>query len=185
MKYTEVERKFSLADPEQLIARLTDLGAVPAQPVRQIDTYFNAPHRDFLAPGVISEWFRLREQEGGASINYKRWLPPDAAVKTHCDEYESVVSDPEAVRRALAALDFVPMVVVDKVRQEWHMANEVVVAIDAVQGLGAYVEFEFYGDAETVGDALDRLAKFVANLGVALGEPLNHGYPHLLLGRAK
>jgi adenylate cyclase, class 2 len=184
MKYTEVERKYTLADPERLIGRLTDLGATPAPSVHQIDSYYNAPHRDFLGPDVISEWLRLREQPGKTSINYKRWLPEGAAVKTHCDEYESAVTDLEALRRTFAALDFTPMVVVDKVRQEWRL-DDVVVALDQVAGLGSYVEFEFDGDAETVKDALDRLRKFVATLGIELGEPLNHGYPHLLLGRAK
>lgn len=184
MKYTEVERKYALPDPDLLIGRLTDLGGTPAQAVHQIDSYFNTPHRDFLGPEVISEWLRLREEPGKNSINYKRWLPEGATVKTHCDEYESAVADIEALRRMFAALDFTPLVVVDKVRQEWRL-NDVLVAVDQVADLGSYVEFEFGGDAQTVEDALDRLGKFVATVGIELGEPLNHGYPHLLLGRAK
>lgn len=185
MKYTEVEKKFTLADPGELTARLTALGATPAVAVRQVDTYYNAASRDFLEPETISEWLRLRDQDGTTSVNYKRWLPADAKVKTHCDEYESQVSDIEALRLTLAALDFTPIAVVDKVRQEWHVADEVVVAIDQVEGLGAYVEFEFEGEAATVEEALGRLEKFVAHLGIPLGEALNHGYPHLLLGRAE
>ncbi|MGH3156556.1 MAG: class IV adenylate cyclase [Streptosporangiaceae bacterium] len=185
MKYTEIERKFELPDPEQLIDRLAAIGATAVPPVRQVDTYFNPPHRDFLASPVISEWLRLREQEGKTSVNYKRWLPDGAEVKTHCDEYESVIGDIEAVRRILTALNFSPIVTVDKTRREWHAAGEVTVAVDQVEGVGSYVEFEFEGDCETVEDALAQLGKFVASLGISLGEPLNYGYPHLLLGRQK
>jgi len=182
VEYVEVEQKFEVPNREQLVRRLAELGASSSTPVRQIDTYYNAPHRDFLKPEVISEWLRLRDQAGNASVNYKRWLPDGAPVKTHCDEYESSVSDLGALRRMLAALNFTPVVVVNKIRQEWRL-GDVVVAIDKVEGLGSYVEFEFDGNANSVQEALDWLAKFIANLGIPLGEPLNIGYPHLLLGR--
>lgn len=184
MKYIEVERKFACPNPAELVDRLSGLGASPGKQTRQVDAYYNAPHRDFLAPGTISEWLRLRDEDGSASINYKHWLPADASVKTHCDEYESAVSDIEALRRTLKALDFEPLVVVDKVRQEWRF-DDVTVAVDEVAGLGSFVEFEFSGDAETVEAALDRLSKFTADLGVPLGDPMRLGYPHLLLGRER
>ncbi|HET9656310.1 MAG TPA: class IV adenylate cyclase [Kineosporiaceae bacterium] len=184
MKYIEVELKFFCPIPREVIDRLASLGGIRGKQTRQVDSYYNAPHRDFLLPDTISEWLRLRVEDGSASINYKNWLPVDSVVKTHCDEYESVVSDVEALRRTLTALDFTPLVVVDKVRQEWHF-DEVTVAIDDVASLGSFIEFEFCGDAESVDEALERLSKFTADLGVALGEPMHLGYPHLLLGRER
>jgi hypothetical protein len=88
MKHVEVEVKYSLPDPETLVRRLAELDAVPLGEDRQVDTYFNAPHRDFLAGEIVSEWLRLRTETGDHtaernSINFKRWLPLGAAEATH------------------------------------------------------------------------------------------------------
>ncbi|MFG1953583.1 class IV adenylate cyclase [Micromonospora sp. NPDC048830] len=182
MRYIEVEKKYGLPDAEVLKSRLVELGAKPAEPTRQIDAYYNAPHRDFLAPATMSEWLRVRTEDHGASINFKRWHPVDAVTKTHADEYETSVGDAEAVRLLLAALDFQPLVTVDKTRQAWTL-SDVEVVFDHVVGAGDFVEFEFKGEAVDVGDATQRLDEFIASLDVALGQQVNKGYPHILLGR--
>jgi adenylate cyclase, class 2 len=182
VQYTEVEKKFALPDPAALKARLEELGAKPSEPTRQVDAYYNAPHRDFTAPEAISEWLRIRTEDRGSSINYKRWHPLDALIKTHADEYETKVDDVEAVRRMLEALDFRPLITVDKTREAWTLP-EIEVVFDHVAGAGDFVEFEFKADAANVDDATDQLEKFIASLGVQLGEPINRGYPHILLGR--
>lgn len=181
MKYTEVELKYALDDPAQLKARLAELGAKPGAETHQIDVYYNAPHKDFLAHGhhKISEWLRIRTEKSGSSVNFKRWHPVGAPLKTHADEYESTVADVEAVRLLLEALDFKPIVTVDKRREAW-LLTDIEVAFDTVEGLGSFVEFEFKGDAENEKEATARLHEFINVLGVPLGER-NYGYPHMLL----
>ncbi|MFF8769805.1 class IV adenylate cyclase [Kitasatospora sp. NPDC015120] len=182
MKYIEVEQKFRLLSPVQELKNLlTNLGAAPGSPVRQVDTYYNAPHRDFLDNDVVSEWLRVRVEDGVASVNFKRFHPVASPVKTHCDEYESSVGDAEAVRRLLASLDFTELTVVDKTREEWHV-DGIAVAFDSVAGLGEFVEFEFKGDADGVEQATARLEAFIAGLGVELGGRIRLGYPHMTLG---
>lgn len=182
MEYIEVEQKFRLlSPPEELKATLTGRGAKPGQPSHQVDTYYNAPHRDFTAGDVISEWLRVRVEDEHASFNFKRWYPLEEEIKTHADEFETTVADAEAVRRTLAALDFTELTVVDKVREEWH-CDGIAVAFDAVAGLGDFVEFEFKGEADTVEEATNRINAFIDDLGVRLGERINAGYPHLTLG---
>ncbi|WP_327678747.1 class IV adenylate cyclase [Kitasatospora sp. NBC_00458] len=182
MEYTEIEQKFRLlGTPEELKDRLTARGAAPGRPSRQVDTYYNAPHRDFLDNRVVSEWLRVRVEDGAASLNFKRFHPLPEPVKTHCDEYESTVADAEAVRRLLDALDFAELTVVDKTREEWHV-DGVAVAFDTVAGLGDFVEFEFKGDARTVEEATARLEAFIASLDAPLGPRVHLGYPHLTLG---
>ncbi|MGH3778147.1 MAG: CYTH domain-containing protein [Pseudonocardiaceae bacterium] len=75
MRYIEVEKKYALPDAGALKTRLEELGAKPSPHNRQIDAYYNAPHRDFLAPEAISEWLRIRTEERGSSINFKVWHP--------------------------------------------------------------------------------------------------------------
>jgi adenylate cyclase class 2 len=182
VQYIEVEKKFALPHPGALKAKLAELGAKPAEPTRQVDAYYNAPHRDFLAPAAISEWLRIRTEDRGSSINFKRWHPMDALVKTHADEYETKVEDVEAIRRTLEALDFTPLVTVDKTREEWTLP-EVEIVFDLVADAGDFVEFEFKGDATSVEDATKQLEEFISSLDVELGEQINRGYPHILLNR--
>lgn len=182
MRYIEVEKKYALSNPDALKVKLEELGAKPNQPTRQVDAYYNAPHRDFLAPEAISEWLRIRTEQRGCSINFKRWHPIEALTKTHADEYESKIDDVEAVRRLLEALDFRPLVTVDKTREEWNLPD-IEVVFDHVADAGHFVEFEFKGDAENIEDATSRLEDFINSLNVTLGEPINRGYPHILLGR--
>jgi adenylate cyclase class 2 len=62
-------------------------------------------------------------------------------------------------------------------------AGKVEVVFDHVEGAGHFVEFEFKGDAASIEDATVRLEEFINSLDVELGEPINRGYPHILLGR--
>ncbi|MEC3995128.1 class IV adenylate cyclase [Actinacidiphila sp. DG2A-62] len=182
MQYIEVEQKFRLlSEPDDFKAALTARGATSGAPTRQVDSYYNAPHRDFLAAPSISEWLRVRVEDDQASLNFKRWHPLDEKIKTHCDEFETVVADAEAVRRTLAALDFTPLTEVDKVREEWHL-DDIAVAFDTVAGLGTFVEFEFKGEADTIEQATDRIQKFIDGLDIKLGDRIHAGYPHMALG---
>lgn len=182
MRYIEVEKKFALSDPGALKTKLIELGAKPSASIRQVDVYYNAPHRDFLAPEAISEWLRIRTEEHGGSINFKRWHPVDVLIKTHAEEYESQIEDVEALQRLLEALDFTPLITVDKTREQWSLP-EIEITFDDVAGAGDFVEFEFHGDAENVADATTRLEELIDSLNVRLGAPINRGYPHMLLGR--
>ncbi|MGH3778954.1 MAG: class IV adenylate cyclase [Pseudonocardiaceae bacterium] len=103
-------------------------------------------------------------------------------MKNHADEYETTVEDVEAIRRILEALNFTPLVTVDKTREEWKLPD-VEIVFDHVEGAGDFVEFEFKGDAADVADATNQLETFISSLGVELGETINRGYPHILLGR--
>lgn len=182
MQYIEIEKKFALPDPATLKAKLVQLGAKISEPTRQVDAYYNAPHKDFLAPEAISEWLRIRIEDRGSSINFKRWHPLGALIKTHADEYETKVDDVEAIRRLLEALDFQPLITVDKTREEYRLP-EVEVVFDHVAQAGDFVEFEFKADAADVEEATARLVEFIESLDVEFGEPINRGYPHILLGR--
>jgi adenylate cyclase class 2 len=185
MKHIEVERKFKVDSPDVIKERLRDLGAQQNGRFRQVDTYFNAPHRDFLNLPIVSEWLRLRDEAGKVSINYKRWLPLGVEQQTHCDEFESVLEDGEAVRKLLEALGFTEMVTVVKLREELMLGDSFVIAIDSVDGLGSFVEFEYKGEAGSVDNANQELSRLIDEVGVELGERDRRGYPYQLLGRQR
>lgn len=183
MKYIEVEKKFTIAEPDVLKAALTELGCTPEPKTRQIDAYFNAPHRDFLAPEVVTEWVRIRTGDTSSSINYKLWHLNDPAA-VHADEYETEVSDAVAARKMLEALNFTPLVTVDKTREAWRLPD-VEIVFDNVADAGDFVEFEFKGTAADPTEATEKLDALIASFGAELGEQVKKGYPHILLGRER
>lgn len=182
LKHIEVEQKYQLPDPAILKERLQKEGANRLGFQHQRDVYYNAPHRNFLATPNISEWLRLREEDGSSSINYKRWLPIEAKVKTHCDEFESTISDREALRKLLEALNFTKLITVDKQREEWRW-QDIVIALDNVEKLGWFVEFEYKGMAESITEAHSQIETCIKALNVELGERNHVGYPYLLLAK--
>jgi adenylate cyclase class 2 len=181
VKNIEVEKKFAIPEPDKLKAILADRGSSPAPKTRQVDEYFNAPHKDFLAPERITEWVRIRTGDTTSSINYKCWHLDDPAA-VHADEYETAVDDPTVMRLILTALGFTSMITVDKTREAWRLPT-VEIVFDNVAGLGDFVEFEFKGDAESPADATDQLDALIASFGIELGAQINRGYPHMMLGR--
>lgn len=184
MKHIEVEQRFQLSDHEDLRERLIKKGAKLIGTEHQRDVYYNAPHRDFLDTDDVSEWLRLRHESERAAITYKHWLPEGVKIKTYCDEFESTVSDAEAMRKLLEALNFTELITVDKSREEWQL-GDIVIALDTVTDLGTFAEFEYKGeDAQTVDEAHERIGACLKVLGVKPGR-VHLGYPHLLIAKKR
>jgi adenylate cyclase class 2 len=73
-------------------------------------------------------------------------------------------------------LDFTPLVTVDKIREEWRLAD-VEVVFDHDRDAGDFVEFEFKGDADNIDDATAQLDAFIASLNIGLGAAINRRLP--------
>jgi adenylate cyclase class 2 len=148
---------------------------------RQTDEYFSPAHRDFLSPRPIEEWFRLREAEGECSLTYKKWHY-DASGKSHyCDEFETKLDDSGSARKIFAALDFRPLVVVEKTRKIWNY-KDYEIAVDAVKGLGDFVEIEYVGrDEVDPAEITEEMVGFLKRFGVGKITRNYVGYPFLML----
>ena len=64
----EVEQKFIVSDNEQLLQRLSEIGAKEMNTELHIDTYLAHPCRDLR---VTDEAFRLRQYNSEACVTYK------------------------------------------------------------------------------------------------------------------
>lgn len=86
----------------------------------------------------------------------------------------------------LEALGFPPLVTVNKTREAWTL-DDMEIAFDHVEGAGTFVEFEYKAEEaeQTPEGALAYLDQFIAELDIELGEQINRGYPHILLGRQR
>jgi len=179
---TEIEIKFCLTKSsyQKLEKKLAKLAKFTGDN-RQIDRYFNAPHRDFLAPKHPIEYLRLRESNGSSSINYKFWYQNSKGTSTHCDEYESEISSTTALKKILTKLDFKEYLTVDKTRKSYIVDDNFEVDLDEVKGLGFFVEIETLRDFGSVEKARAEIMKLAKSLGVDTSKVDKYGYVFALL----
>mgnify|MGYP003871134901 FL=1 len=175
----EVELKLR-ADHESLRERLDDAGANRVESRRQVDTYYDAPHRSFAE---TDEALRIRREEESDSdevtkLTYKGPLV-EAASKTR-EEHETVVDDDEALQGVLAGLGFEPAATVKKDRTYYDFEAYTVV-LDAVDGLGEFVEVEREVPESEVEAAREDAVDLLGQLGLDPDEQIRTSYLGLLL----
>jgi adenylate cyclase class 2 len=173
----EVELKLR-AEHGPVRDRLAELGAEPLGRVRQVDTYYDAPHRSFAE---TDEALRVREErrEDGrwVGITYKGPLV-EAESKTR-EEHETGVEDGEEARAVLEGLGFTPAETVEKVRERFAYGGYTV-TLDTVDGLGEFVEVET--EAEAVETAREGAVAVLRELGLDPDEQVRTSYLGLLVG---
>ena len=186
----EVELKVR-ADHDAVEERLDALGATALGRVRQVDTYYDAPHRDFAE---TDEALRVREETAASGtghgetgrdgetetrLTYKGPLV-EAESKTR-EEAETAVADPDATRAILGGLDFEPAATVRKERGRYRLEGYTV-TLDTVDGLGEFVEVETeVGCESAVEAAREEAAALLERLGLDPGNGIRTSYLGLLL----
>jgi adenylate cyclase class 2 len=181
----EVEQKFPVHDLAAIEARLVALGARPGASIQQLDRYFAHPCRDFAQ---TDEALRIRQVGPRCFVTYKG-PKIDPTTKTR-REIELPLSDaPEGVAQwtvLLEALGFKPVAEVRKSRQLAHLSwqgADVEIALDQVDGVGTFVEFELTADAQGLERAKSQILSLAAELGLAGAE--RRSYLELLLSRGR
>jgi adenylate cyclase class 2 len=135
----EVEVKVA-AELDAVERRLDELDAELTGDVVQVDTYYDAPHRDFAE---TDEALRVRREtrdgETTARITYKGPLV-ESESKTR-EEVETAVADGDDADSIFAHLGFEPAATVRKERR-FYQYEGYTVTLDAVDDVGEYVEVE-------------------------------------------
>ena len=192
------------ADHDAVRAALDEAGAERLGTVAQADTYYDAPHRDFAA---TDEAFRIRtvasaapafERTGDLVADVDAVLAGDASAggetrvtykgplveaesKTR-EEFETTVGDRDELAAILDGLGFEPAADVRKLRTKYAL-DGFTVLLDAVEGVGDYVEIETDVGTETEVEAAREDAYAVLrDLGLDPTEQVRTSYLGLRLG---
>ena len=185
----EVELKFQVSDAATLERALVALGARFGEAVAQVDRYFAHPCRDFAA---TDEALRLRRTGSDVAVT---WKGPriDATSKTRREieiplaAAAGAGSGPVTIDRwtdLLEALGFRQVREVSKWRRTAAVAwdgVEVEASLDAVAGLGDFLELEIQATVDGVPLARSRLESLARRLGC--GPTERRSYLELLLAR--
>ena len=192
------------ADHDAVRAALDEAGAERLETVAQADTYYDAPHRDFAA---TDEAFRIRtvasaapafERTGDLVADVDAVLAGDASAggetrvtykgplveaesKTR-EEFETTVGDRDELAAILDGLGFEPAADVRKLRTKYAL-DGFTVLLDAVEGVGDYVEIETDVATETeVEVAREDAYAVLRDLGLDPTEQVRTSYLGLRLG---
>lgn len=204
----EVEVKVP-ADHDAVRTVLDDAGAERVETVAQSDTYYDAPHRDFAEAdeafrlrtvATAVEDFQRRDDDnddddlaadidavlsGGARaagetrVTYKGPLV-EAESKTR-EEFETTVGDADEMAAVLDGLGFEPAADVRKLREK-HELDGFTVLLDAVEGVGDYVEIETEVETEAKVEAAREAAyEVLRDLGLDPTDQIRTSYLGLRL----
>jgi predicted adenylyl cyclase CyaB len=179
MKDIEIEIQVRIERSDALRKFLTDNAKFISEN-KQVDDYYTPAHKDFVSVKPIEEWFRLRDENGSMTMNYKKWHYENG-IGQYADEYETEIGDKETAQNIFKALDLKHLIVVNKTRRKW-MYKDYEIAFDFVVGLGNFVEIEYKGAAAA--DPKKITAEMIAFLkehDCGTIELNNGGYPMLLL----
>ena len=172
----EVEMKVR-ADHDRARGRLSELDAVSVGTVRQVDTYYDHPNREFAE---TDEALRIRRETAEESeetrVTYKGPLL-EAESKTRT-ELETAVEDGDILADILEKLGFEPAATVEKTREQFRY-DEYTVTLDTVSGLGEFLEVET--EAEVIAPAREGAAELLDRLGFDPDEQIRRSYLGLLL----
>jgi adenylate cyclase class 2 len=100
-------------------------------------------------------------------------------------EYETHIDNPEAMRKILATLGYIPQVEVKKVRTECKL-DGYTVCLDEVEQLGSFVEVEKMSEEEAdPAEIQEELLKVAESIGLFRKDLESKGYDTMtyLLGR--
>lgn len=179
----EVEVKVE-ADHERVRAQLERLEADHVGSVEQVDTYYDAPHRDFAETDEALRLRRETDRDSGETTTKVTYKGPlvEAASKTR-QEFETAVDDDEAMSGVLDGLGFDPAAVVEKDR-EFYTVDGYTITLDSVSDLGAFVEVEREVEESAVDEAREGAFEVLRNLGLDPDEQIRTSYLGLLLKNA-
>jgi adenylate cyclase class 2 len=179
----EVENKFAVSDPTELERRIRALGVQYRGAEYQTDTYFSHPHRDF---SLTDEALRVRSVDGRVQITYKG-KRAQAAVKIR-EELELPVGPVEdAEARTIELLERLGFRLLARLRKRrstygWGDGpSAILICLDEVDELGAFVEIELLAEADQLADATQRIESLQRQLQLAT--PIQASYLRMILAR--
>jgi adenylate cyclase class 2 len=173
----EVELKVR-ATHDAVRDRLAALDAESLGTVTQVDTYYDAPHRDFAE---TDEALRIRRESSDgttARITYKGPLVEDASKTRR--EVETSVEDGDRLDDILESLGFAPAAVVEKERERYAL-DGYTVTLDTIADLGEFVEIEREAPESELETIREAAVDHLRDLGLDPDAQIRTSYLGLLL----
>jgi len=149
--------------------------------IREIDTYFYPPDKDFLVSDSGRENLRVRESGDKKELTYKK-VVYNSGEYSHAIEKNVDISDTKTTIEIFKTLGFREYMVVDKEREIFE-DDSFQITIDQVKNLGIFVEIEWKGNGDNVEEIKKLCLKRAQELGLETIQ--DKGYLRLLEEKGK
>lgn len=174
----EVEIKLKIDSVDTIKSKLLALGFAECGTLVETDTYFDNRNGDIRSSDNALRIRKTVNKETGSSfaqINFKEKKLDNKSMSRH--EYESDVTDAEAISHILEGLGYRPVSpLVIKTRRELK-SSDINACIDTVEGLGDYLELETMTESEADREsALAKLEDVLCKLGYSLSDTTTTSY---------
>ena len=173
----EIEQKFRCPNPDAIRDRLLVTGLANPDRTEEVDSYFNAPDRDFAVTG---EAFRLRQIGDRNALTYKGPKRTDATAKVRLEielPVEPGQSGADAATAMMTALGFRPVATVRKSRTSFHTTRNgfaVTICLDRCEGVGSFAEIEILAEESNLPMAELTVREYATELGLTDAEPRSY-----------
>lgn len=137
----EIKVKIELAQIKSIKRKLLALGATLKDKIKESDSYFTAPHRDFIK---TKECLRIRERDDYLELTYKG--PTTKSMDNKKQFWKSEINIPlhsskKEAEMLLEALNFRKVVEVIKEREKFILGKQEI-TLDNVKNAGRFLEIE-------------------------------------------
>ncbi len=167
----EVEIKIEIGNADQVLRNLEAFGCKFSAPVSQLDTVFVPADVLALPCPAGTNVLRIRKQGEKFLFTLKR---SDAGNHLSKLEHELEILDPKKLESILTELGYKRISIVSKMRRKCKF-KEFEVCLDAVEGLGNFLEIETMTDGDAFAAQRDML-KFLAECGIDSAKRAEYGY---------
>lgn len=121
------------------------------------------------------EWLRVRNQNGTFVLNYKKWVDIN-----YCEEYETIIDQPENFEKILFSLGFDKLGVIDKVRNGYLYEDKYKISFDNVKDIGLFMEIEVKKPTLSPADECNELMNLLNKFNIDISKVDTKRYPDYL-----
>lgn len=177
----EVKVKIEAFQINNIRKKLLALGAVLEEKIKESDSYFTAPHRDFIK---TKECLRVRETSGYLELTYKG--PTTSSMDNRKQFWKSEINIPlrsskKEVELLLESLNFTKVVEVVKNRERFILGRQKI-TFDNIKNLGWFLEIEnIITNEQEREKALDENINLLKELGLNKKDIITEPYRDLVL----
>lgn len=177
----EIKTKIEPSQIETIKRKLSSLGAVLKEKIKEKDSYFTAPHRDFIK---TRECLRIRERDNFLELTYKgvttklmnskkQFWKSEINLPLSCSKRE--------IESLLEALNFKKIVEVIKEREKYELRKQNI-NLDNIKNLGWFLEVESTAkDEKERQKALDENMTLLRKLNLNKKDIVDEPYRDLVL----
>lgn len=175
----EIEIKAAITSVQSIVDVLQAQNIAVGEPVTQHDRVYGQVGVDGGGDNT-APWLRIRSETKQGMIKHVFTLKRSVTNQLDSIEHETEIADPVELEAIIDQLAFSPYSDLTKTRQKAHM-GDIEICIDAVDGLGSFIEVEKLTDDNADYEAVAaELWQVLVRLGVQPEDEVTDGYDVLM-----